>query len=300
MDGLDACVGAEGLGPWPPAFGSPALPLSLSQAALRHPRIDRSESSGKEGKAMLFIRPTRWPTDEPLIDELTMRMTSALRQARVPEERFCGVHFCICGAVSDSTNRVLANGAVTNTLCVHYLAYHRTEVPTAELDAVWKLPASAAVPSHAELGAPEYRLRREPIKSLAWGVAGPIREEVDEEKEVVRWRYELVLDNRSSLAACVQQASFALSLDAAYSAPEFVEAGWTLAPGEVRRVPHAPVFRVAEFRQGRSPQIAASLSVASHRAITWQFVGTYANGKPLNLGHAVVALPTVYKWNQAI
>ena len=65
-------------------------------------------------------------------------------------------------------------------------------------------------------------------------------------------------------------------------------------------MPHAPVFRVAEFRQGRSPQIAASLSVASHKAITWEFVGIYADGKPLGLGPAVVALPTPYKWNQAI
>jgi len=40
-------------------------------------------------------------------------MTSALRQASVPDYRFCGVHVCICGAVSDSTNRFLANGAVT-------------------------------------------------------------------------------------------------------------------------------------------------------------------------------------------
>lgn len=249
---------------------------------------------------MLFIQPTRLPTDEPLIDELTMRMTSALRQASVPDYRFCGVHVCICGAVSDSTNRVLANGAVTNTLSVHYLAYHRAEVPAAELDAVWQLPASADVPSPAELGAPEYRQRREPVNAIIWGVDDQIREEVDEEKEIVRWRYELVLDNRSSRAACVRQASFALSLDAAYSAPEIVEAGWTLAPGEVRRVPHAPVFRVAEFRQGRSPQIAASLSVASHKAITWEFVGAYADGKPLGLGPAVVALPTPYNWNQAI
>jgi hypothetical protein len=196
--------------------------------------------------------------------------------------------------VSDSTSRVLPNGSVTNTLCVHYLAYHRGEVPAAELDTVWQFPASADVPSPAELGAPEYRLREEPVRSIICGVDDQIREEVDEEKEIVLWRYELVLDNRSSRAACVRQASFALSLDAVYSAPEIVEAGWILAPGDVRRVPHAPVFRVAEFRQGRSPQIAALLSVASRKAITWEFDGTYADGTPLRLGPAVVALPAPY------
>lgn len=30
---------------------------------------------------MLYIEPTRMATDEPLIDELTMRMTGALRRA---------------------------------------------------------------------------------------------------------------------------------------------------------------------------------------------------------------------------
>ena len=248
---------------------------------------------------LLFIKPQRLPTAEPLIDDLTMRMTSALRQARVPDNRYCGIHVCICGAGSDSTNRILANGEVTNTLCVHYLAYHRAEVPAAELDAVRRLPAGAEVPSRAELGAPVHRVRLEATNSIIWSVDAQILEQVDEEKEIVRWQYELVLDNRSSRAARVRQASFMLSLAAVYSAPEIVKSGWALASGEVRRVPHAPVFRVAEFRRGRSPQIAASLSVVSHKAVTWEFVGTYAGGNPLALGRVVVAQPTVYDWNQA-
>ena len=90
-------------------------------------------------------------------------------------------------AVSDATNRVLANGAVTNTLCVHYLAYHRAEVPVAELDAVWQLPAAADVPSLEELGAPDYRLPRKPVDSVIWRLNEPIQEEVDEEKAALRW-----------------------------------------------------------------------------------------------------------------
>src|SRR5687768_14757592 len=165
---------------------------------------DEGYSNGQE--YMLFIQPRRVPANEPLIDELTMRMTSALRQARVPGYRFCGVHVCSCGAVSDSTNRVLPNGSVTNTLCVHYLAYHRAEVPAAELEAVRRLPPSADVPSPAELGAPEYRLSHEPANSITWKVDDEIREEIDANKGIVVWRYELILDNRSGRAACVRRA----------------------------------------------------------------------------------------------
>jgi hypothetical protein len=233
---------------------------------------------------VLFIEPRRLATDEPLIDELTMRMTGAVRRATAPRDRFLGVHVCICGAVSDSTNRILPNGEVTNTVCVHYLAYHRAEVPPTELDAVRRLPAHAEMPSPSELGAPDHRV--EP-KRLIWRLDAEIHEELDRENEIARWRYELLLDNRAKVAVRVTEASFALSLDGAYSDAETVEAGWALAPGEVRRVPHAPTFRVADFRHGRSPQIAASLSLASRKGVTWDYVGLYADGSQLRLFAAV-------------
>ena len=122
-----------------------------------------STGSKSSRRRWLFIQPIRPPTNEPLIDELTMRMTSALRRASWPRYTFCGVHVCMCGAVSAPKDGVLGNGAVTNTLCVHYLAYHRAEVPIAELDAVPELPASAEVPSPEELCVPECRRRREHV-----------------------------------------------------------------------------------------------------------------------------------------
>lgn len=131
---------------------------------------------------MLYMRPTRMAADEPLIDELTMRMTGALRRARVPDYQFLRVHTCICGAVSASTDRVLRNGAITNTLRVHYLAYHRAEVPVAELDLVKQLPPSAEVPTPSELGDPEYRLQRKPVQTLICIVDGEIGEEVVEDE----------------------------------------------------------------------------------------------------------------------
>jgi hypothetical protein len=200
---------------------------------------------------VLFVEPRRLATDEPLIDELTMSMTGALRRATVPCYRFLGVHVCIRGAVSDSTNRILPNGEVTNTLCVHYLAYHRAEVPPTELDEVRRLPARAQMPSPAELGAPGHRF--EP-KRLIW--------RLDAE------RYELLLDNRAKVAVQVTEASFARSLDGAHSDADTVEAGWALAPGEVRPVPHAPTFRVADFRHGRRRTPPRRLSVASTKGVT--------------------------------
>ena len=274
--------------------------LSANERHVSHLTKSATSAAGSKRpqNQIRFIHPNRLPTDEPVIDELTMRMTSALRRASVSYERFYRLppRFyrlppCVCGAVCDPAHRVLSNGAVTTTLCVHYLAYHRTEVPVADLNAVRRLPASAEMPSSAELGTPEYRPRQEAPYRLLWRVDNPLQEEVDEQEEMVRCRYELVLGNLSSLALSVRKASFQLSLNAAYSAPESIEAGWNLAAGNVWRVPHAPVFRVAEFRDGRSEAIAASLSVVSFKAITWEFVGTYANGEPLGFAVAVVHIP---------
>jgi hypothetical protein len=136
------------------------------------------------------------------------------------------------------------------------------------------------VPSRSEIDAPEYR---KSLNSMIFRLDGPIHEEVDAENEAVRWRYEMLLDNRASIAVHVTKMSFALSLDATYSSDEVVEGGWTLGTGDVQRVPHAPVFRVADFRRGRSQKIAELLSVTSRKAVTWTFGGGYANGRALPL-----------------
>lgn len=96
------------------------------------------------------------PTDEPVIDDLTMRMVGALRKATRPNYFFCGFHTCICGAISGPQDAILPNGWVTNTLCVHYLAYHRAEVPAAGLDAVSALPLDVELPSSDELHGPKF------------------------------------------------------------------------------------------------------------------------------------------------
>jgi hypothetical protein len=101
---------------------------------------------------MLFIEPKGMPTDEPVIDELTMRMAAALRKATQPTNYFqLGLHTCVCGALSEAQDAILENGLRTNTLCVHYLAYHRSEVPEADIEMVRALPSEFATPHSWEL-----------------------------------------------------------------------------------------------------------------------------------------------------
>jgi hypothetical protein len=100
---------------------------------------------------MLYIVPKNSPSEEPIIDELTMKMVAALRKATLPNRRSLGFHTCVCGAMSDSTDCILPNGLRTNSLCVHYLAYHRGEVEAGELWAVEGLSDGSEYPSSHEL-----------------------------------------------------------------------------------------------------------------------------------------------------
>jgi hypothetical protein len=106
-------------------------------------------------RKLLYIRPKNMPTEEPVIDDLTLRMVGALRSARSPSYGYCGLHSCVRGALSDSSDRILPNGWMTNTLCVHYLAYHRTELPEKDRDAVGTLPPDKQAPTSFDLHGPE-------------------------------------------------------------------------------------------------------------------------------------------------
>lgn len=100
---------------------------------------------------MLYINPSARTNEEPIIDELTMKMTAAFRQARESGLRWRGIHVCRCGAHSSNTDYILPNGDETNSLCIHYLAWHRDEVPKSELDAVAALDFGTATPTEQEL-----------------------------------------------------------------------------------------------------------------------------------------------------
>ena len=102
---------------------------------------------------ILYIAPSEDAWSEPLIDELTRKMTATLRAA-TPSPWFMGYHTCACGSHSKAHNFILPDGLITNSLCVHYLAWHRNEVPREELEKIAKLTSGKADPDASELAPP--------------------------------------------------------------------------------------------------------------------------------------------------
>lgn len=103
---------------------------------------------------ILYIEPRQLPaTAEPLIDHLTRKMTAAWRRAdassRGPSSR--GFHACVCDAASANYDATLNTGEQTNSLCIHYLAYHRDEVPAGQLAKVAMLTDGEEEPTRREL-----------------------------------------------------------------------------------------------------------------------------------------------------
>ena len=104
-----------------------------------------------ESKDLLFIEPTQPASSTPVLDEMTRRMTAALRAATPGPNAWLGIHECICGAGSTNHNYILPDGRTTNSLCVHYLAYHRAEVPVDQLREIAQLNCGALEPNRWEL-----------------------------------------------------------------------------------------------------------------------------------------------------
>jgi hypothetical protein len=110
-------------------------------------------------QGILFIEPTQPASDEATVDHFTRRMTAAFRQA-IATEVYKGLHLCVCGACGPSANYRLPNGERTNSLCVHYLAHHRSEVPPGQLDRIGAFASGEQDPNDAELQGPELVLAR--------------------------------------------------------------------------------------------------------------------------------------------
>ena len=100
---------------------------------------------------LLYIEPELPQSAEPVIDDLTERMSWALQQDNItgvlmPDgsfiegDRWRGYHFCKCGVRSEHEDYKLSNGMITNALATHYLAWHRIEVPASQLALVKELP----------------------------------------------------------------------------------------------------------------------------------------------------------------
>ncbi|MES2224567.1 MAG: hypothetical protein V4478_01105 [Patescibacteria group bacterium] len=115
-------------------------------------------------KALLFIEPQLPPTEKPLIDSLTRKMTWSLHHyvetgsiTANPGVWQRGVGFmggfaCSCGnAISGGQDLKLPSGFITNTLAVHYLAYHRHEISHDALEIIEMFECPEQEPTELEL-----------------------------------------------------------------------------------------------------------------------------------------------------
>ena len=103
------------------------------------------------------------PPISPLIDELTRKMTSAWRHAEVASfinrnRGICGRRKCKCGISEGSEDpfRWVTSGEkkfFTHSFCIHYLAYHRSDLHLEELEIIRSL-CSEEEPTEQELWSP--------------------------------------------------------------------------------------------------------------------------------------------------
>jgi hypothetical protein len=100
---------------------------------------------------LLFIEPAELASPSPVIDHITRRMCAAFRKARVSDYAYGGVHVCVCGAHSSSSDYHLPSGDLTNSLCGHYVSHHRSEVPPDQLARIEAFSFGELEPTEHEL-----------------------------------------------------------------------------------------------------------------------------------------------------
>lgn len=107
-------------------------------------------------QGILMVEPSGKTSAAPIIDELTRKMTAAWRRRRDSDISWRGFHVCKCGVFSDNKDHWVGEGKglLTNSLCIHYLAYHRDEVPQEELDKVRALSYGEEDPNEKDLAKP--------------------------------------------------------------------------------------------------------------------------------------------------
>lgn len=100
---------------------------------------------------ILYIEPKHYCSKEPVIDVLTKKMTSAYKKAVPCKDRYFGSHRCSCGIKSENYDVMLSNGEQTNSLCIHYLAYHRDEVSEEQISKVMNLNDGEVIPTELDM-----------------------------------------------------------------------------------------------------------------------------------------------------
>lgn len=107
---------------------------------------------------LLYIEPQNQKSENPLVDSLARKMTAAYQHQKstgvlrsdgsyTEGVSTMGFQRCACQATSDPVDYKLDCGYVTNSLCVHYLAWHRDEIPELEIAKVNSLPDEELEPT---------------------------------------------------------------------------------------------------------------------------------------------------------
>src|SRR5260221_2738750 len=107
------------------------------------------------GTNLLFIQPRQPASPTPLIARAARRMCAVFRNARQSDYAFGGIHNCFCGAHSTNCDYHLPGGELTNSICIHYLAHHRPEVPVQQVGRVEAFTLGEAEPNDQELAGPQ-------------------------------------------------------------------------------------------------------------------------------------------------
>jgi hypothetical protein len=103
---------------------------------------------------LLYITPSAATSKKPNIDLATMKVTAALRANLGTIFTSLGFRECACGVWSNHEDLMVPGGFVTHSLCVHYLAYHRDEVPEEMLAKIARLKIYGYRPNERELRPP--------------------------------------------------------------------------------------------------------------------------------------------------
>jgi hypothetical protein len=99
---------------------------------------------------LVFIEP-ELPPSQPLLDELTDRVNKLVEKHIKPDTNWGnswrGVHTCSCGVRSDNYDHYFIPPGenqpthITHSLLVHYVMYHREEIPLSDMEELNKVLA---------------------------------------------------------------------------------------------------------------------------------------------------------------
>jgi len=103
---------------------------------------------------LLYIEPKNPPSSEPVLDDITGKVTAAWRYRSFSDISFRGFHTHVCGGKninSDNRDHPIPGGLLTNSLAIHYIAFHRDEVPESDIALIEMIELLPEIPTKKEL-----------------------------------------------------------------------------------------------------------------------------------------------------